>query len=212
MGWDAAPGNAATRAELARLPLREMPRGTVLFRPGEAAQTFPVVLSGRIEVHLTGPSGRDILLYAVDPGESCVQTTLGLLGEELYGGEAVVAVPSRLVLVPRPLFLRLMDEDRAFRLFVLRAFGRRMADVTRLLERVAFARVEARLAQALLDLAEGGVVRATQAELAARIGSAREVVSRRLEAWARAGIVATDRGHVRLADPAAVRQLAAGSM
>lgn len=212
MGWDAAPGNAATRAELARLPLREMPRGTVLFRPGEAAQTFPVVLSGRIEVHLTGPSGRDILLYAVDPGESCVQTTLGLLGEELYGGEAVVAVPSRLVLVPRPLFLRLMDEDPAFRLFVLRAFGRRMADVTRLLERVAFARVEARLAQALLDLAEGGVVRATQAELAARIGSAREVVSRRLEAWARAGIVATDRGHVRLADPAAVRQLAAGSM
>jgi CRP/FNR family transcriptional regulator len=212
MGWDSAPGDDATRAELARLPERSLPRGTVLFRPGEAAQAFPVVLSGRIEVNLTGPSGREILLYAVDPGESCVQTTLGLLGDELYGGEAVVAAPSRVVLVPRPLFLRLMDRDPDFRLFVLRAFGQRMAEVTRLLERVAFGRVETRLAQALLELAAGDLVEATQAELAARIGSAREVVSRRLDAWARAGIVATDRGHVRLADRAALRQLAAGDV
>jgi CRP/FNR family transcriptional regulator len=209
MGWANPPGDDVTRAELARLPEQAMLRGAALFRPGETAQAFPVVLSGRIEVHLTGPSGREILLYVVDPGESCVQTTLGLLGDELYGGEAVVAVPSRLVLVPRPLFLRLIDRDAGLRLFVLRAFGQRMAEVTRLLERVAFGRVEPRLAQALLELASDDTVQATQAELAARIGSAREVVSRRLEAWGRRGIVATDRGLVRLIDPAALRQLAA---
>jgi CRP/FNR family transcriptional regulator len=212
MGWTDPPGDGETRAALARLPERALERGRVLFRPGETAEAFPVVLAGRIEVHLTGPSGREIMLYAVEPGESCVQTTLGLLGDELYAGEAVAAVPSRLVLVPRLLFLRLMDEDAAFRLFVLRAFGHRMTEVTRLLERVAFGRVETRLAQALLDLAEDDTVLATQAELAARIGSAREVVSRRLEAWARAGIVATDRGQVRLADLAALRQLAAGDV
>jgi CRP/FNR family transcriptional regulator len=211
-GWADAPGSPDTRADLARLPVRAFPRGAVLFRPGEAAQAFPVVLSGRVEVHLTGPSGREILLYAVEPGESCVQTTLGLLGDELYGGEAVVALPSRLVLVPRPLFLRLIDQDPAFRLFVLRAFGQRMAEVTRLLERVAFGRVETRLAQALLALAQGDRVEATQAELAARIGSAREVVSRRLEAWARAGLVETDRGAVRLVDAEALRQRAADDL
>ncbi len=212
MGWTDPPGDAATRAELARLPEHALPRGAILFRPGEPAQAFPVVLSGRVEVHLTGPSGREILLYAVEPGESCVQTTLGLLGDGPYGGEAVVAADARLVLVPRPHFLRLMDSDAAFRLFVLRSFGQRMAEVTRLLERVAFGRVETRLAQALLDLAKGDLVEATQAELAARIGSAREVVSRRLEAWARSGIVTTDRGHVRLADLSALRQLAAGDV
>ena len=99
-----------------------------------------------------------------------------------------------------------MDRDAAFRGFVLRSFGQRMADLTRLLESVAFGRVEARLAGVLLDLAEGGVVRATQSDIAARIGSAREVVSRKLDAFAKAGWVTTDRGEVVLRDEAALRR------
>jgi CRP/FNR family transcriptional regulator len=111
-------------------------------------------------------------------------------------------------MIPRPLFLSLMDEESGFRSFVMQAFARRMQDVTRLLERVAFGRIESRLAAALLDLAEDGTVHATQAELAARIGSAREVVTRRLDMFHRAGWVETDRGTVRILDPAAL-QLAA---
>ena len=108
--------------------------------------------------------------------------------------------------IPKPLFLRLMDRDPAFRGFVLRSFGQRMADLTRLLEAVAFGRVEARLAGALLDLAEGGVVRATQSDIAARIGSAREGVSRKLDAFAKAGWVVLGRGEVHLHDEAALRK------
>ena len=92
--------------------------------------------------------------------------------------------------------------------FVLRAFGRRMADLTRVLEQVAFGRVEQRLAAALLDLAQGNLVIATQGELAARIGSAREVVSRRLDVFAREGLTTSDRGHVRLLQPEILRQRA----
>lgn len=202
----------AHAARLGALPAQDVPKGSVLFHPGDAAQGFVVVLSGRIEVFLTGPSGREILLYGVEPGQSCVQTTLGLMAGELYSGEAITAQPSRVVLIPRGLFATLMDEDAAFRGFVMQAFARRMGDVTRLLERVAFGRVEARLASALIDLAEGGVVQATQAELAARIGSAREVVSRRLDGFAREGWVETDRGLVRLTDRGALARLAATLM
>jgi CRP/FNR family transcriptional regulator len=84
-----------------------------------------------------------------------------------------------------------------------------MGDLTAMLERVAFTRVEARLAEALLALAVDGAVQATHAELAARIGSAREVVSRRLDAMARKGWVATDRGRVLLTDVGALRRLGA---
>lgn len=208
--WIAQLGTPATRAEIARLPQRTVPKGTVLFRPGEAAQGFVILLSGRVEVNLTGPTGREIMLYSVEPGETCIQTTLGLIGDELYTGEAMVAAEARIVLIPRGLFGRLLDEDGSFRRAVLHAFARRMHDVTRLLERVAFGRVEVRLARTLLDLAEHDRVEATQADLAARIGSAREVVTRRLDAWARSGIVATDRGRVDIRDPEALRQLAAG--
>jgi CRP/FNR family transcriptional regulator len=212
MSWTAAlPGGLAPqdRAALDSLAPRDLPRGARLFGPGDVAQGFVVVLSGRVEVHLTGPSGREILLYSVEPGESCVQTTLGLLGDEPYAGEAVCATDCRLVLIPAALFRGLMDRSPAFRGFVFRAFAARMGDLTAMLERVAFTRVEARLAEALLALAVDGAVQATHAELAARIGSAREVVSRRLDAMARKGWVATDRGRVLLTDVGALRRLGA---
>lgn len=199
-----APGRSA----LAALPARDLPRGTVLFRPGDLAEGFVIVLSGRIEVRLTAASGRELLLYAVEPGQSCVQTTLGLMGDEAYSGEALTVTPARVVLIPRALFLRLMDGDAGFRSFVMRAFGQRMNELTQMLERVAFGRVEVRLAQALLEMAAGDLVETTQAELAARIGTAREVVSRRLEQFARNGWTRAERGHVRLTDPAALRALA----
>lgn len=213
MSWtEALALSDAARRALAALPARDLPRGAVLFRPGEQARDFVVVLAGRIEVFLTGPSGREILLYAVEPGQSCVQTTLGLMAGEDYSGEAHAATAVRLVLVPAALFARLMDAEAGFRAFVLGAFARRMADVTRLLEQVAFGRVEARLAAALLDLAQEGTVQATQGELAAQIGSAREVVSRRLEAFQRSGWVETGRGQVRLTDLPALRRLAAAPL
>lgn len=210
MTWSARIGALSPLAarRLGALPELSVPKGAVLFRAGDAAQGFVVVLRGRIEVHLTGPSGREILLYTVEPGQSCVQTTLGLMADEPYSGEAFAATEAQVVMIPRPLFLDLMESEAAFRGFVLTALGRRMQDVTRLLEQVAFGSIESRLAAALLDLAEADQVQATQAELAARIGSAREVVTRRLDAFQRAGWVETDRGTVRLVNRAALERAA----
>lgn len=210
MTWTNQVGALSQKAarRLQALPEQTVPKGAVLFRAGDAAQGFVVVLQGRIEVHLTGPSGREILLYSVEPGQSCVQTTLGLMAGEPYSGEAYAATEAKVVMIPRPVFLQLMESEAAFRGFVLTALGRRMQDVTRLLEQVAFATIESRLAAALLDMAEADQVQATQAELAARIGSAREVVTRRLDAFQRAGWVETDRGTVRITDRLALEQAA----
>lgn len=215
-GWiDTAPGlqalDPAARARLAALRPVTLTKGTTLFHPGDAARGFAVVLSGRIEVFLTGPSGRDILLYAVEPGGSCVQTTLALLGGEDYTGEALTATDCDLVLIPRDIFLALMDGSAPFRAYVFAAFAARMQGMMHLLERVAFQRVESRLARALLDRAEGGAVHATHQELATAIGSAREVVSRRLDGFARSGMVTTERGTVTLRDRAALARLAAAA-
>jgi len=208
--WTRSLGPLArsSRAALDALPLASLPKGAVLFTPGAEAQGFPVILSGRVEVTLTTATGREILLYAVAPGQSCVQTTLGLMGGEPYSATATTVGEVRAILIPRALFLRLMDEDPAFRAFVLRVFGQRMTDLTRLLEQVAFASVEARLAATLLSLEVGGLITTTQAALATRLGTAREVVSRRLEAWAAEGILVTGRGQIRLTDLVALRRIA----
>ena len=64
---------------------------------------------------LTAASGREILLYAIEPGQSCIQTTLGLMGDAPYSGEATTVTPARIVMIPAAEFARLMDEAGVFR-------------------------------------------------------------------------------------------------
>jgi CRP/FNR family transcriptional regulator len=188
-------------AELRRLKPAQLAKGSVLFRPGEEPPGFLLVAEGRVGVYLVGRGGREILLYSVAPGETCVQTTLGLLGGQSYAGEAVAESDVTGFLVPRGVFQRLMESSSGFRRFVFQALGVRLNDVLRVLELVAFVKVEARLIDLLVERADAdGVVTATHHDLATAIGSAREVVSRRLEALAQKGLIELDRGAVRLVD------------
>ena len=201
--------DAATLKRLGALVPIEAPKGAVLFQPGDAVKGYVIVLKGRIGVHLIGPTGREILLYDVVPGQSCIQSTLGLLGGEDYSAEAVAETDVTAVILPRALFLDLIDSAPAFRHLVFAAFADRMQKVMHILEHVAFLRVEARLAQHLLDRADDkGLVTATQVDLARAIGSAREVVSRRLDALARRGLIRAERGWIEVLDRPALARIA----
>ncbi len=191
----------ATLRALRGLKPQVIPAGGVLFRPGDEARGFVIVLSGRISVYLTGASGREILLYDVTQGENCVQTTLGLLGGEAYTGEAIAESDVRAVLVPRLLFLDLMNRSEFFRHVVFKSFGTRISDITKVLEQVAFVKVEQRLARQLLASAGAkDVIDQTHQDLAVAIGSAREVVSRRLEVLSKRGLVSLERGQIIILD------------
>ncbi len=199
-----------TRAMLDRLAPVEVPEAAVLFSPGEAVKGYVIVLEGHVGVHLIGPGGRDILLYEVAPGQSCIQSTLGLIGGADYSAEATATVPTRLVLVPRALFLDLLDRSPGFRKIVFAAFAERMQAMMQLIETMSFMRVEARLAALILDRADAaGTLEMTQAEIARAIGTAREVVSRRLDRLARAGAIRAERGRIRIRDRAALEALVA---
>jgi CRP/FNR family transcriptional regulator len=200
--------DAGDRARLDRLVPMVLPPDSVIFRPGDAAQGYAVVLAGGVDVWLTGASGRELLLYSVVPGQSCVQTTLGLLSEAAYTAEARSTQATQLVVIPRALFLDLLDGSAPFRALVFGAFADRMGTMLRLVESVAFTRAECRLAARVLALSGDGPVMATQGELAAQVGTAREVVSRRLDAWARKGWVRTQRGQIDVIDRAALEDLA----
>ncbi len=214
MIWTGEAPSLGTLDETARRRLdalrpTEAPRGTVLFRPGEAVKGYVILLSGSVAVNLVGPGGRDILLYRVQPGQACIQSTLGLMSGEDYSGEAITETDSRLVLIPRALFLDLVDSSPAFRTLVFAAFAERMQSMMHVLERIAFRKVEARLAAFLLERAdESGTLAATQADIATAIGTAREVISRRLEALERRGAIRRTRGQVHLNNPELLRALA----
>jgi CRP/FNR family transcriptional regulator len=201
--------DAEARAALEGLKPQHVPDRTTLFRPGDAAQAFVILISGRIGVYLSGRGGRELLLYAVTPGETCVQTTLGVLGGALYTGEAIAETDLVAVMVPPAMFETLIARSASFRAFVFRAFAARLGDLMFVLEQVAFVKVEQRLARALLDRAGvGNMVEATHQELAVMIGSAREVVSRRLEALASKGVIANERGQVHVLERSELQRMA----
>lgn len=213
MGWTAGVEELSglsqrSLAALDQLVPVDVPAGIVLFQPGDAVKGYVVALTGRVGVHLVGATGRELLLYEVTPGSSCVQSTLGLLGGEDYTAEAVAEEPTRMVLIPGERFLALLDDDPAFRRMVFSALAQRMQATMHMLERVAFQSVDGRLAAHLLAHAsKDRTVTATQAEIAAAIGSAREVVSRRLEAMRRRGWLEHSKGRVTVTDPAALRRI-----
>ena len=199
----------ATRDALARLPELKIPKGKTLFSPGAACQGFVLMLDGRVRVSVTAENGRRLVLYRVEPGQTCVQSTLCLLGGLVFTAEGVTETDVRLVLAPPNLFDRLLRESPEFARFVFERFGARLAEMTQLIETIAFARVDARLAAALLARAGGDdALRVTHQELAEDIGAAREVVSRQLAAFQREGLVRLSRGIIALCNKNALFHLA----
>lgn len=173
------------------------PAGAVLFRPSDPCGGFLVVQKGVVRVSLTSGSGREIVLYRVRPGEICLQTFSCLVQDRPYAAEGIAETPIEGRLIPRAAWDRLLDTDPAFRAAVMTSIASRFADYEQVVETLAFAGLEQRLAAALTRLTTAeGVVHATHEALAAEIGSAREAVSRQLAVFAREGLVRLSRGHI----------------
>lgn len=185
-----------------------VPPGTVVFSPGARPEHMLLLLSGAVRVQKTTESGREIVLYRIRAGESCVLTTACLLAGEEYTAEGIAESDAAAAAIPRATFDDLVARSPAFRRFVFDAYSHRITDLFAVVEDVAFGRLDIRLAQRLLALAEGDTVRATHQKMAAELGTAREVISRQLAEFQRRGWVAQGRGAIRLSDRAALAALA----
>lgn len=173
--------------------------GSVLFRPGQPCSDYLMLAEGRVRVQLVSEQGREIVLYRVGPGETCILTTSCLMAARDYGAEAVAETDVRAIVLSSAVFHALLAESAAFRDFVFSAYGDRMVDLIHLVVDVAFQRIDIRLAQHLLARADGsaaGVVAATHQGLAVELGTAREVVSRQLKEFERRGWVELQRGRI----------------
>ena len=189
------------KAQLLRLTA-----GARLFDERAPCTAFPLVLDGTIRVSKFSPQGREILLYRVGPGESCVLTSGCLLGHAAYAATGIAETAVTLVALPRPLFDQLLGEHAAFRRHVFNLFAARLAELMLLIEEVAFRRLDQRLAALLL--ARGPAVHATHQAIADELGSVREMVSRLLGHFADRGLVRLAREQIDVVDADGLRHIA----
>ena len=182
-----------------------VPSGATLFDERQPCQGFPFVLTGAIRVAKVSAAGRELPLYRVTPGETCIITSSCLLGNVPYNARGTTESETVLVLLPQGLFNELLAQA-PFRNFIFNLFAERMADLMRLVEEVAFRKLDQRLAALLLG--KGRMVHATHQQLADELGSVREMVSRLLKGFAEQGLVALGREQVEIRDAAGLRRIA----
>ena len=184
------------------------PAGTKLFGEGSPCQAYLILLAGQVRVQKTGENGREITLYRVGPGQTCVVTTVCLMTGTDYDAEGIAETDIEAQAIPLPAFRTLLAQSERFRDFVFRAYSTRITDLLLLLEEVSFGRIDQRLAACLLERGHSGEVGATHQELAAELGTAREVVSRQLKEFEHRGWIGLARGRIVLRDLAALANLA----
>lgn len=201
--------DAELDAVLARAQCLTLPAGMRVFIPGAACENYLLVGRGRVRVQLLTAGGREVVLYHVDEGDSCVLTTSCLLGATTYPAEGITETGVTAFALSAEDFNQGLNTSPAFRHFVFANLGRRLTEVIVRMEQVAFAPIDARLACSLLTLSgQQRHLDLTHQALAVELGSAREVVSRHLKHFEDKGWVRLGRGSIELLDLAALQDLA----
>ena len=191
---------------LASASVMHVPTGTVVFDENQPCQGFPLLLSGSIRVIKAVPNGRELQLYRVVSGESCILTSSCLLGHTRYQARGIAEQALEIVLLPASAFHTLLGNCEAFRNYVFHLFSDRITDLMQLVSAVAFQKLDQRLAKLLIN--KPSPIRATHQMLADELGSAREIVSRLLKGFSEQGWVKLRREQIDITDTDALKKFA----
>ncbi|WP_207062695.1 Crp/Fnr family transcriptional regulator [Motiliproteus sp. SC1-56] len=189
------------KALLAKAKALTVPAGATLFRLGDPCENYLLVAQGEIKVVGRSPSGREIVLYRIHSGGTCVLTTACLLGDSRYPAEGISETEVQAFALPRDLFQQGLEHSPALRRFVFDSYGQRLGALIGLVQEIAFDRIDLRLARHLLKQGRERVaLQLTHQALATELGSAREVISRQLKELEHLGLVTLGRGTIRIDD------------
>jgi CRP-like cAMP-binding protein len=194
-----------------RLRSRHYARGQIIFAEGDPGASLCIVASGKVDAVASSVDGKELVLGSFGPGE--VFGELALLTGAPRSADAIVREPAHLFLLPRDDFLAFLEAHPRAAITLLTIVSRRLQRTTHQVQDVSFLDVPARLARALLELAEAAPpddgkpsCHITQSELAARIGATRESVNKWLAHFSDQGLIARERGRVTILRQQTLRQ------
>ena len=170
---------------------------------GDTCGSLSLVLDGRVRVYKIGESGREVTLYRLEAGDSCILTASCILSKKEFPAFAVVEKPVEAAIIPSNLFRDWVNSNSVWRDYVFSLFANRLADIIATVEEVAFRKMDARIAEYLLEKssADDGEVRTTHQKIASDLGTSREVVSRILKDFEHEGALELSRGSISVINP-----------
>lgn len=200
-------------AELANCAIAQShKKGEILFHQGDEGNGFFIVRSGRIKVFKLSAEGKEQILHIFGEGDHFAEVPA--LDGECFPASAATLEKTNVLFFPRQAFLQLLEQRPALAINLLKSFARHLRMFSHLVDNLALREVPARLASYLLDLSE----QTHQAEmvdldlpkgqLAARLGTIPETLSRMFAKLGREGLIEIEGNKIKLLDRARLNQLA----
>ncbi|MCK5830688.1 MAG: Crp/Fnr family transcriptional regulator [Methylococcales bacterium] len=199
-------GESAMKSLMESAALVSIPAGQQVFASGSICENYLLLLKGSVKAQLISENGREMLLYQMTPGDSCVLTTSCLLSGDSYPAEAISEEDSSAFIISSHAFYRCLETSAFFREFVFKNFSARLSNIIGRFGEVVFAGIDNRLSKELLS-ANKKTIKITHQELATKLGSAREVISRHLKQYEGQGWVSLNRGTIIISDFDALKKL-----
>ncbi len=186
--------------------LARIPAGRDVFLEGDQVDAIALLISGVVRVYKIGETGREITLYRFGDGQSCILTANAILSHKTFPAVATVERDAEAVMIPADAFREWIVRHDLWRDFIFDLLSLRLASVIEIVDEVAFRRMDSRVASLLLDRSLGTEpIRLTHQEIAAELGTSREVISRLLEDFTEQGFIRLGRGQIDVLDEAGLR-------
>jgi len=174
-------------------------KGQVICLENNQCAHLPIALSGTARVYKVSEEGKELTLYRIEAGDSCILTASCILNHQAFPANAVAQTDMEALVVSASDVHEWMHKYPDWRQYIFQLIARRLSNVIELVEEVAFQRMDARLASYIHDhSASGDVIQSTHEGIATDLGTSREVVSRLLKEFEQQGIIALSRGEIRV--------------
>lgn len=204
--------SASSESLLARgLLYAQFSKITTVLNKGQAVSGAYVVTAGQLRVYTLSPSGHEATLYLIDPGETCVLALNCIFNDLLYPAWVEAQPNTQVAVVPGAVYRELFEAEPAVRNMTVQAFSTIVFRLMAELEQVHSHTLEQRFASfLLLRTGTDGAVHMTQQQIAAHLGTSREVIARIVRQWVARGYLASARGRLTIVAPEKLAAL--GSM
>jgi CRP/FNR family transcriptional regulator len=187
--------------EIHEAEVLEFDAGTIILKEHQFIKVIPLVLKGTIKLRKLDPTGREIVFYHIEPGESCILSITSCLNEKESQAEAIIEKRTSLIVVEASRIRSWMERFPTWRKFVFNLYYERMAELMGLLDLVIFKSVDNRLIKYLKERVINNEIEITHQQLAGQLGTAREVISRLLKQMEKEELIAMERGKIKILKP-----------
>ncbi|WP_461201476.1 Crp/Fnr family transcriptional regulator [Anoxybacillus sp. TBDG-1] len=181
----------------------KLPKGTIVFREGDMCEHVAFIVSGVIRVAKIGENGKEVNLYRVCRGESCVLTISSVLSHSPFPATAIVEEDAEVLIVRKDTFAKMMTTNVELQTFVYDMVMNRFMAMMQMIEHIVFEKMDKRMIEFLLTRcknSKANTIEMTHEHIAVELGTAREVVSRILKQFEREGYIQLARGKIKIVD------------